>query len=302
MKAIDYYSINECIITTLSQFKKHVADLNTLAESTDQTVFWRGQMDHEWPLTSSLVRKLSVVAVPDDKLLNAVEDKILDEANKWIDDLKNLTSREPLAQLAYLQHHGIPTRLLDFTTDSWMAMFFACEGMDHTDGRIFAHLSKTIDVLKSIPTGTPWRSYDTDKIAMWDPIASNVSFPRVKAQSGYLAVGRLPSTKPRRVCRDSILNGENRDMLAEEVRRTLSIPFRLGGMVTPTGIKKPVGLTFRIHVDKESVRRDLSGKNSGMRTSPKGTSINHKVVYPDAAGMVACSDFLKGLSKGVLII
>jgi hypothetical protein len=194
-----------------------------------------------------------------------------------------------------------PTRLLDFTTNYWMAMFFACEGMDHTDGRVFAHFSDKTDILQTVPTGYPWRNYSTDKIVMLDPIASKVVFPRIKAQSGYLAVGRLPSTKP--FCRgmDPIIK-KRRNMLAEEIRRILSIPFRLGGKLPLAAHKKAMGLTFRIHVDKESVRRDLAGNASGMRISPKGSSITHESVYPDAAGMVACSNFLKGLSKGVVIV
>jgi hypothetical protein len=110
MNPIDYYSTNERVITTLTEFKKCATAAEAHASANNQTVFWRGQMDHEWPLTSSLVRKLAAVTVPDDALLDSVEDKILNEASAWIEDLKDPKYNKPLAKLVYLQHHGIPTR------------------------------------------------------------------------------------------------------------------------------------------------------------------------------------------------
>jgi hypothetical protein len=120
-------------------------------------------------------------------------------------------------------------------------------------------------------------------------------------------VGRLPSTQPHRKGVDSFLQ-RSRSLLAEEVRRILSIPFKLvpftpnGTTSVPTGAVLPIGLTFRIHVDKESIRRDLAGSNPGRRSSPSDLGATHESVYPDAAGMVAHSELIKGLRKGVLIV
>lgn len=48
-------------------------------------------------------------------------------AERW-PYLTNFTMRNPVAALA--QHHGIPTRLLDWSYDSRKAAFFACTGVD----------------------------------------------------------------------------------------------------------------------------------------------------------------------------
>ena len=100
---------------------------------------------------------------------------------------------------------------------------------------------------------------------------------------------------------DAVLE-ERRSLLAEEVRRVLSIPFKLSGASPiPAGAAPPIGLTFRIHIDKESVRRDLSGERMGRRICPTKVRISSQGVFPDVGGMMAYSQLLIGLSKGWLI-
>lgn len=44
--------------------------------------------------------------------------------------------------LAYAQHYGLPTRLLDWSQSSLVALYFACERNFETDGAVFAFLPK----------------------------------------------------------------------------------------------------------------------------------------------------------------
>jgi hypothetical protein len=92
-------------------------------------------------------------------------------------------------------------------------------------------------------------------------------------------------------------------LLAEEVRRILSIPFKLSRLgPKPSKAQPPIGFTFRIHVDKVSMRRDLAGSGAMRRISPPGRNITHRDVYPDVDGMVRNSAFLRGLANGVLVL
>lgn len=309
IQPIDYYRTGEWVAEKLSEVKETIDVVTKYATDHGGRVFWRGQANHTWGLLSSLVRKLVGATDIDDGILQRVEDALLSESSAWIDELKAGTYAEPLAKLAYLQHHGVPTRLLDFTEDPWMAIFFAAERHDHVDGRAFALIVPNVAVLAETPTGSPWKSYGQDEIKVYDPASHGIIFPRLKAQHGVFALGRLPSTQPYRVALDPVLGDKSRALLAEEVRRILSIPFALRPLAKmgeadriPPGASLPLGLTFRIHIDKASVRRDLSGTGAGNRSSPPGTSVTHAAVYPDAAGMVANSKLLRGLDKGVLVL
>jgi hypothetical protein len=304
----DYYRTGEWVAEKLSDLKTTFDTITNYAAAKGALVFWRGQANHTWGLTSSLVRKLSGTADLDEDVLGRVEDALLKEASDWVEDLKAAAFATPIAKLAYLQHHEVPTRLLDFSRDPWTATFFAAEAHDQIDGRLFALLVPNDAVLAQVPADTPWRNYAQDEIKIFDPSAHGIVFPRLSAQHGLFAVGRLPSTQPYREAHDPELGDRRRALLAEEVRRVLSIPFALSPLKSmaeaeriPNNAVLPIGLTIRLHVDKASVRRDLAGR-SGNRASPAGASTTHKSVYPDVRGMVANSSLLRGLDKGVLVL
>lgn len=301
----DHYQALEYRVDKLSEFRDIVAEVRQYARRKSLKVFWRGQKDATWGLRSSLSRQISAVTTLDDALLNRVEDQILAEAAEWILDFKRAKFRQPLARLGYLQHHGVPTRLIDFTRDPWIALFFASEGLDQLDGRIFALLVNETDVIANaadMPGDTPWRNYGSDEIRVWDPISCSVRFPRLVAQHGVFTVGRLPSTSPYRSAFDSELK-EERGLLAEEVRSILSVSLKLCPSIPiPANATPPIGLTFRIHVNKESIRRSLSKRPGGPRICQNKIKIDHKLVYPDSDGMRTHSQFLIGLNKNTLIL
>jgi hypothetical protein len=295
----DYFQSNEAVASNLKELTRYIRLITEYAEQRGLQVFWRGQAHHEWALMSSLARRLAQIAVVDDELMDRIEQALLDESDQWILELKEACYKEPLAKLAYLQHHGVPTRLLDFTSNPWFATFFAAESHDDSDGRLFALLVRENDVLPKTPRDTPWRSYKTNQIKIYDPAQAGIVFSRLQAQKGVLAVGRLPSTQPHRLAHDPVL-GAKRSLLAEEVRRLLSIPFKLSplmhlnGLVSvPPGATSPVGLTIRLHIDKESLRRKLS---RGMHRA------THRTMYPDVGGMVTHSTVIRGLARGVIVV
>lgn len=93
---------------------------------TSQTKFYyRGHADIGWDIIPIVKRQ---------EYQDRAEYLYIAEAQK-----KNLwlPSRSLFENIAYLQHYGIPTRFLDFTTDVDMALFFACSGRKEKDAAIF---------------------------------------------------------------------------------------------------------------------------------------------------------------------
>lgn len=89
---------------------------------------FRGQSDSDWSLTTTLERAASRLRCAPEARAER-EDWIVTEfqrrAHSYLSDLPDPGNR--LEWLALLQHHGAPTRLLDFTLSFYIAAFFALE-------------------------------------------------------------------------------------------------------------------------------------------------------------------------------
>jgi len=123
-----------------------------------RTYAWRGQNDASWDFSPSLYRRLAANSSHvTEKLMRDAELVLLEEARRWGLGRDLGPSATDLHMLAVLQHHGVPTRLIDVTSNPMTALWFAVEEhrpnedgkVRRSPGALFA-----IDVTK-----TPW--YET---------------------------------------------------------------------------------------------------------------------------------------------
>lgn len=109
---------------------EQVSEWSQFIALTDAQEGWafRGEPSANWPLASSLSRRLQAYS-PLEDLWPLREERALRvfrrKAHIYAEDSGALA--DTLRCLALMQHHGAPTRLLDFTKSPYVAAFFALE-------------------------------------------------------------------------------------------------------------------------------------------------------------------------------
>ena len=104
--------------------------IGKIAETTaDGDFIYRGEPKHYEKVSSSLWRECR-------KEIGAEEFDIGTIQKKMLEVSKNYThEKDEFEILTELQHFGGYTNLIDFTTDSHIALFFACDGSLGEPGR-----------------------------------------------------------------------------------------------------------------------------------------------------------------------
>jgi len=143
-------------VDTPQQLFRMISHIALLAQ--DRTYAWRGQNDASWDFSASLFREIRDEGrVATEELLRKRELEILDEARRWGLGRDLGPSATDMHLLAVLQHHRVPTRLIDVTANPMTALWFATEAhRPDRDGNV----SRTPGVLFAVDvTKTDW--YET---------------------------------------------------------------------------------------------------------------------------------------------
>jgi hypothetical protein len=100
------------------------------AESTDNNFIYRGEPEHYEKVSSSLWRKCEEEIGSEDFDIEVIQERMRDAAKNYTHE------KDEFEILTQLQHYGGHTNLIDFTTDSHIALFFACSDLFYKSGRI----------------------------------------------------------------------------------------------------------------------------------------------------------------------
>jgi len=137
------------------------SDFMALTDTLDAWAF-RGQQDARWPLLTSLSRYLNAY-IPDQSLWRAREERAIRifrrKAHNYLGGtLGNNSALDNILRcLALMQHHGAPTRLLDFTKSPYVAAFFALQSAT-CDAAVYA--LNTPRLWRASPNGRPGTGRD----------------------------------------------------------------------------------------------------------------------------------------------
>ncbi len=227
---------------------------------------WRGADDASWGLHSSLSRTFYryYARWASEKELRQLDNRILQEALRWQLDWQALGGRlSALELLARLQHHGVPTRLIDVTEQPLVALWFAVQNVaaSSRDGLVYA-----FDVsrwsIRSRELDLPWAASAEDwgdQLHAWKPPPLD---DRIVRQAGNFLLGGVP--------RDEVQ------------RKKTSVNFTPGDLprIESTAVRRgqpPTGFVVRVLAEtKQSIRRDLALHHG----------ISVRTMFPDPEGFL----------------
>lgn len=283
-----YWESYETVVDSLQTYLDAVLTIASYETGAKARFAWRGAADANWALYSSLVRAYveRFAGFPTEPDLRRFEGRLLAEARAWKLDWHPAGGRlSALELIAAMQHYWVPSRLIDFTFNPVIALWFAVEKLDDRPGRVFAvnvagrELSAAM-VARVSPwwwtapaTSSGWAS----RPFVWSPPPME---PRIARQEACLLMGGIPSTFPARNYRHA---GGWHPMSAVEVRMCMSLPFQLIGykraeayrLGVPTRGRPPKTSAFTIRIEnKKRVRHDLE----------QVFGYAHRSLFPDMPG------------------
>ncbi|MCW2783259.1 MAG: hypothetical protein JWR35_3708 [Marmoricola sp.] len=232
-------------------------------------LFFRGQANESHGISTSLYRFIQgeTTAEITEALMAKVEAAILADARSR--GLGKGMSDGHLLML--LQHYGSPTRLLDVSTGPMEALFFATEGSDAFDGRLFIFKVNNerdewiidrdlaTDPLPWTPStinGRHARSDWTEEVSLLAPLPID---PRMGAQESRFLVGGLIRAS---ADRNIHFQGHNNFLDRYELPQitTLSVAFHKGPTKLSITPWHALGWTIRIPAQwKPKLRERLEG-------------------------------------------
>lgn len=162
------------------------ADIGFLSFSLGiETKFvWRGLPNTDFEVKSSLARKLSENEIePTEANLRFNEVRAIKAAREWGLGHSQYGYASDLHLLALMQHHGIPTRLVDVTHNPLTALWFACAdpGLMDKPGVLVSMAVSDISVIETVPV-MPKQTYGS----IADPLAFDYSQALEKSASNRL--------------------------------------------------------------------------------------------------------------------
>lgn len=129
-----YYDHTTFLVNSLSDYIHIIGKLALLVKNSPlDTILYRGMSNSEWRLIPSLLR---LPAYKYDLEHNLALDFISEEPKLFENSNSNFEN------LTKMQHFGIPTRLLDFSKNPLIALFFACSENFAKSGRIVFTLNR----------------------------------------------------------------------------------------------------------------------------------------------------------------
>jgi hypothetical protein len=125
---------------TITNVSSYLAAIENFPSDEKNGYIFRGQANINWELKPKAGRKEFFPTVEKDH--PNCKDQDLRIFQEWREQAIAFSPHIPshdLEALAYAQHYGLATRLLDWSTNALVALYFAVESESPTDGAVFSY-------------------------------------------------------------------------------------------------------------------------------------------------------------------
>jgi len=237
----------------VSRLKSWDAFLELIVSTPYSNWAFRGERDASWPLYSSISRYLMNFGV-DRKAWPEQEGRILRvfkrKAHQYLEQPPD--PDDDFQWLALMQHHGAPTRLLDFTWSPYVAAFFALE-RTLNDGVVWALNPTAVSTRRAVERMDPRGKGNLARyylkgnqrfIWMGEPQKMN---RRLIAQSGTFAV-------------PGVIDVPIEEILSDRDQEDILAKFVLTNAVREQGMRE----LYRMNITNATLFPDLDGLGRSM--------------------------------------
>jgi hypothetical protein len=121
----------------------------------DSELYFRGHSDYDYKLVPTLYRNRRLI-LNENKLF---KEFILRTPSDFLND------KSTLEKLVKMQHYGLPTRLLDLTTNPLVALYFACASKEKKNGKVIVFKIPKDDI----------KYFDSDTVSILASLAKRPS-------------------------------------------------------------------------------------------------------------------------------
>ena len=205
--------------------KQLIENLNNESKQAGARFIFRGEYSMFPSVSSTLARHW---ATNNANAVRLISERYFSSCLTYLQDIKfdqsdspKLQSRHKLGVMALLQHFGGVTNLIDFSTEIWVALFFACTRSMKPSTE--ANVSDNTGRIWKLDQGKPYNDLEIHQLSSLSDLYSN---QRWEHQSGVVVIsdtGSIPASYLKEVAR-----------IPEEYKSQLGDFLRLIGISIPT--------------------------------------------------------------------
>lgn len=161
------------------------------AKNNQDLILFRGHQDCAWPLLPKVGRPGTRLKGGKQSDLASVEERLFDNFKRFALPFLHVKPEDDLDWLAIAQHHGLPTRLLDWTSNALAALWFAVRSSPvmsdggQQPGVVWVLNPANRDFLEGTSTVRP---FGISQLKVYRP--RHIT-PRLIAQAGYFTLHPL---------------------------------------------------------------------------------------------------------------